>query len=96
VNTAIQSNFNGSTNDFRRGFEGLSPHISQHGLDPNALAEQYPQDTSRMVQAYLEHPAEINAARDPLYHAAELGGADRVQGMLTFRAQDPETEGDGA
>ncbi|MEP0805642.1 MAG: hypothetical protein HRF47_09140 [Chloroflexota bacterium] len=84
VNSAIQSNFKGSTEDFQRGFQALSPHISQHGLDPNALAAQYPEDTARMVQAYLDHPEGISQARDPLYHAAELGNASKVQGMITF------------
>ncbi|MDL1944596.1 hypothetical protein FBQ99_19885 [Chloroflexi bacterium CFX2] len=84
VNSAIQSNFNGSTEDFQRGFQALSPHISQHGLDPNALAAQYPEDTARMVQAYLNHSDEISQARDPLYRASELGKASRVQGMITF------------
>ncbi|WKZ45882.1 MAG: hypothetical protein QY302_08815 [Anaerolineales bacterium] len=84
VNSAIQSNFKGSTEDFQRGFQGLSPHISQHGLDPNALAAQYPEDTARMVRAYLDHPDEISQARDPLYRASELGNASKVQGMITF------------
>ncbi|GER78923.1 MAG: hypothetical protein HZC39_13625 [Chloroflexi bacterium] len=84
VNSAIQSNFKGSTEDFQRGFQALYPHISQHGLDPNALAAQYPEDTARMVQAYLDHPEDISQARDPLYHAAELGNASKVQGMITF------------
>ncbi len=88
VNRAIHSSFSGSTEDFQRGFEALSPHISQRGLDPNTLAAQYPEDTSHMVQAYLEHSEEIGAARDPLYRAAELGRAERVQAMLTFRPID--------
>jgi hypothetical protein len=91
VNATIQSSFHGSTDDFRRGFEGLSPHIAQHGLDPNALAAQYPQETAQMVQAYLDHSNEISAARDPLYHAAQLGDAHQVQGMLTFRSHREET-----
>jgi len=64
VNTAIQSNFSGSAEDFRRGFDGLSPYISQHGLDPNALAAQYPKDTAHMVRAYLDQSDEINRAQD--------------------------------
>jgi hypothetical protein len=84
VNSAIQSNFNGLTEDFQRGFQALSPHISQHGLDPNVLAAQYPEDTARMVQAYLDHPQEINQARDSLYRVAELGNASQLQGMITF------------
>ncbi len=84
VNSAIQSNFNGSTEEFQRGFQALSPHISQHGIDPNVLAAQYPEDTARMVKAYLDHPGEISQARDPLYRASELGNASKVQGMITF------------
>ena len=86
VNATIQSNFSGSTDDFRRGFEGLSPYMAQHGLDPNALAAQYPKETAQMVQSYLNHSDEINGARDPLYHAAQLGGANQLLGMLTFRS----------
>ena len=89
VNTVIQSNFSGSSQDFQRGFQELSPHVTQHGLDPNVLAAQYPADTARMVQAYLSHPNEINQAHDPLYRAAELGNASQVQGMLTFMPINP-------
>ena len=84
VNTAIQSNFNGSKEDFQRGFQALSPHISQHGLDPNVLAAQYPEETAQMVQAYLGHSEEISQSPDPLYHASELGKASKIQGMITF------------
>lgn len=88
VNTAISSSFQGSPWDFQRGFQALSPHITRHGLDPNALAAQYPQETAQMVQAYNEHPQEVAQARDPLYHAAKLGHASQVQGMLTFMPDD--------
>ncbi len=84
VNSSIQSNFNGSPQEFQQGFQALSPHISQHGLDPNVLAAQYPEDTAHMVQAYLNHSDEISQARDPLYRASELGNANQVQGMITF------------
>lgn len=84
VNATIQSNFSGSSQDFQRGFESLSPHISQHGLDPNVLAAQYPEDTARMVQAFLKHGDEINHAPDPLYRATQLGNASQVQSMITF------------
>jgi hypothetical protein len=89
VNTVIQSNFSGSTQDFQRGFQDLSPHIAQHGFDPNVLAAQYPADTARMVQAYLSQPDEINQARDPLYRAAELGNASELQNILTFMSGNP-------
>lgn len=94
VNATIQSNFSGSTDDFRRGFEGLSPYMAQHGLDPNALAAQYPKETAQMVQSYLNHSDEINGARDPLYHAAQLGGANQLLGMLTFRSNRQEEGGE--
>lgn len=84
VNTAIQSNFNGSPADFQRGFQALSPHISQHGLDANVMAAQYPADTANMVQAYLNHSDEISQASDPLYRASELGNASQVRSMITF------------
>jgi hypothetical protein len=84
VNATIQANFQGTTQDFQRGFEGLSPHISQHGLDPNLLASQYPEDTAHLVQAYLMHGDDINRAPDPLHRATELGNAGQVQSMITF------------
>jgi hypothetical protein len=84
VNTAIQSNFSGSTEDFQRGFQAMAPHVSQHGLDPNVLAAQYPEDTAHMVQAYLNHSNELSQASDPLYRASELGNAKQVQSMITF------------
>ncbi|MBN2118727.1 MAG: hypothetical protein JW730_19310 [Anaerolineales bacterium] len=92
VNTAIQSNFGGSTDDFRRGFEALSPHIAQHGLDPNVLAAQYPEETAHMVRAYLNHSDEINQARDPLFRASELGKANQIQSMITFMPIDKKDE----
>ncbi|HMN00153.1 MAG TPA: hypothetical protein PKC99_14170 [Anaerolineales bacterium] len=85
VNTAIQSNFNGSREEFQRGFEGLSPHIAAQGFDPSAFAAQYPEATAHMVQAYNERPDEINSAQNPLYRAAQLGNAGQIQQMLTFR-----------
>ena len=84
VNATIGSNFKGTPDEFQSGFQALSPHISGHGLDPNVLAAQYPEDTAHMVQAYLNHPDEIMKAGDPLYRASELGNAKQVQGMLTF------------
>jgi hypothetical protein len=92
VNTAIRSSFHGSTQDFQRGFVGLSPHISQHGLDPNVLAAQYPEDTAHMVQAFLKHGEEITRAPDPLYRATQLGNAGQVQGMITFLPINKEEE----
>ncbi len=84
VNSTIRSNFSGSTEDFQRGFQALSPHISQHGLDPSVLAAQYPEETAHTVQAYLNHSDEITQAQDPLYRASELGKASKIQAMITF------------
>ena len=92
VNSSIQSNFNGSPREFQQGFQALSPHISQHGLDPNVLAAQYPEDTAHMVQAYMNHSDEISQARDPLYRASELGNAPRVKEMLTFMPNNKNEE----
>lgn len=90
VNSAIQSNFSGSRDDFQRGFEGLSPHISSQGFDPNAFASQYPEATAHMVQAYNEHADDINGAQNPLYRAAQLGNAGQIQQMLTFRSNQED------
>ncbi|RPJ40687.1 MAG: hypothetical protein EHM21_14300 [Chloroflexi bacterium] len=84
VNTAIGSLFQGTPQDFQKGFSGLSPHISQHGLDPNTLVAQYPEDTSRMVQAYLAHSDEINTAANPLQSAMKLGKTEQLQQVITF------------
>lgn len=96
VNSSIQSNFSGSSDDFQRGFQALSPDISRHGLDPNVLAAQYPEDTAHMVQAYLDHSQEVNTANDPLYRASELGNANRVKDMLTFMPINTRDEDDPA
>ena len=93
VNAAIGSSFQGSTGDFQRGFQGLSPHIASHGLDPQSLAAQYPQETAQMVQAYNEHPQEIEQAPDPLRHAAELGRAGQIQSLLTFTPEKGKDTG---
>ena len=84
VNSAIGSAFQGSPQDFQKGFSGLSRHIQKHGLDPNTLAAQYPEDTSRMVQAYLEHSNEIDAASNPLQSAMKLGNTEQLQRVITF------------
>ncbi|MCE7858294.1 MAG: hypothetical protein DPW21_00725 [Anaerolineae bacterium] len=90
VNSAIQSNFSGSHDDFQRGFDGLSPHISSQGFDPNVFAAQYPEATAHMVQAYNDHPEDINGAQNPLYRAAQLGNAGQIQQMLTFRSNQED------
>ena len=84
VNSSIGSSFKGTPHEFQRGFQAISPDISRHGLDPNVLAAQYPEDTANMVQAYLNHSDEIMGARDPLYRASELGNAKQIMDMLTF------------
>lgn len=84
VNAGINSTFSGSQADFQKGFEGLSPYMSQHGLTPEIFAAQYPEDTGRMAQAFLEHPDDIRQARDPLYRAAELGQVEQARDVIEF------------
>lgn len=84
VNASIQSSFNGSPKEFQQGFQSMSADISQHGMDPNVFASQYPEETAHMTRAYLDHPEEIMTARDPLMRASELGNASRVKEILTF------------
>lgn len=84
VNATIRSSFNGSADEFQHGFQALSQHISKHGLDPNVLAAQYPEDTAHMVKAYLDHTDEIRLSPDPLYRASELGQTKQVKDLLTF------------
>jgi hypothetical protein len=96
VNSSIQSSFNGSPQEFQQGYQALSSDVTRHGLDPNALAAQYPEETAQMVQAYVDHPEEIVTARDPLYRAAELGNANQVRSMLTFTPNDSQDEENAA
>ena len=84
VNAGIASSFSGSQADFQKGFEGLSPYMTQHGLTPEVFASQYPEDTGRMAQAFLDHPDEISQAHDPLYRAAELGNVERAREAIEF------------
>jgi hypothetical protein len=84
VNASIQSSFNGSPQEFQQGFQAMSSDITQHGMDPNVFAAQYPQETAQMTRAYLDHSEEIMTARDPLMRASELGNATRVKEILTF------------
>lgn len=84
VNASIQSNFNGSPQEFQQGFQAMSADITQHGMDPNVFAAQYPQETAQMTRAYLDHSEEIMTARDPLMRASELGNATRVKEIFTF------------
>ena len=55
---------------------GLSKHIEQAGFDLRVVAERYPEDTGRMVAAYLAQPDQIDRAENPLMGAIVLGGAD--------------------
>jgi hypothetical protein len=93
VNASIGQSFGGSPTSFQQGFHGLSPHIQSAGLDPQILAAQYPEDTSRMVQAYLDHSETINAATNPLQSAMRLGNVEQLGQIITFRAaaQDDDT-----
>jgi hypothetical protein len=84
VNAGIASTFQGSKTEFDQGYQGLSPLLSQHGLTPEIFASQYPEDTGRMVQAYLAHGDEIHQARDPLSRAGELGGIEKARDVIEF------------
>ncbi len=86
VNTTILSNFNGSAEEFKQGFAGLSRHIEQSGLSPDVFASQYPRDTALMTRTYLDRQGEVDAAGDPLLFVASLAGADQVQNALGGRS----------
>ncbi len=92
VNASIQSNFNGSPQEFQQGFQAMSADISQHGMDPNVFAAQYPQETAQMTRAYLDHSEEIMTARDPLMRASEIGNATLVKEILTFMPNSRDEE----
>jgi hypothetical protein len=76
VNQRIATTFSNTVTGFDEGFSGLSNHIAQAGFDPRVVAERYPEDTGRMVSAYLNQPQQIEQAEEPLLEAARLGGAD--------------------
>jgi hypothetical protein len=92
VNASIQSNFNGSPQEFRQGFQSMSADIAKHGMDPNVFAAQYPEETAHMTRAYLDHTEEVMTARDPLMRASELGNASRVKEILTFMPNNQTDE----
>lgn len=94
VNRGIATTFQGSKAEFDQGYQGVSPMLSQHGLTPELFASQYPEDTGRLVQAYLAHGDEIRQARDPLFRAGELGGIEKAREVIEFiplnwRSGDP-------
>ncbi len=76
VNQGIAATFSNTVTGFQEGFSGLSKHIEQAGFDPQVVAERYPEDTGRMVAAYLAQPERIDGAENPLMEASILGGAD--------------------
>lgn len=84
VNQGIASTFQGSQADFQKGYADLSPYMTQHGLTPEVFASQYPEDTGRMVQAYLSHGDDIRQARDPLFRAGELGKIEKAREVIEF------------
>jgi len=79
VNQRIATTFSRAVTGFDEGFSGLSHHIERAGFDPNIVAERYPEDTGRMVSAYLEHRDQIDQADHPLLEAARLSGADHFR-----------------
>jgi hypothetical protein len=76
VNRGIATTFTNTVTGFQEGFSGLSKHIEQAGFDPQVVAERYPEDTGRMVSAYLDQPEQIDRAENPLMEATILGGAE--------------------
>jgi hypothetical protein len=76
VNQGIAATFSNTVTGFQEGFSGLSKHIEQAGFDPRVVAERYPEDTGRMVSAYLAQPDQIDRAENPLMEATILGEAD--------------------
>jgi hypothetical protein len=76
VNQGIAATFSNTVTGFQEGFSGLSKHIEQAGFDPQVMAERYPEDTGRMVAAYLAQPEQIDRADNPLMEATIVGGAD--------------------
>ena len=89
VNSTIMSNFNGSADEFKQGFAGLSRHIQEAGLSPDVFAAQYPQDTALMTRTYLDRQPEIDSASDPLLVTADLAQADNVKRVLTKPSASP-------
>ena len=84
VNQGIAATFQGSQADFQKGYAELSPFMTQHGLTPEVFASQYPEDTGRMVQAFLDHGDDIRQSRDPLFRAGELGGIQKARDVIEF------------
>jgi len=76
VNQGIAATFSNTVTGFQEGFSGLSQHIERAGFEPRVVAERYPEDTGRMVTAYLAQPDQIDRAENPLMEATILGGAD--------------------
>jgi hypothetical protein len=84
VNAGIAATFQGSQTDFQKGYSDLLPYMAKHGLTPDVFASQYPEDTGRMVQAYLSHGDDIRQARDPLFRAGELGKIEQARDVIEF------------
>jgi hypothetical protein len=76
VDERLLSSFSGTSKDFQEGFSCFAPHIERAGLSPGTVAQTYPEDTGRMVSAYLEDPQAVEGAENPLMEAARRGGAD--------------------
>ena len=74
VSRRIASSFPGPADEFEAGYSCLSPHIQRLGLSPQVVAQTYPEETARMVQAARDNP-QIVQADDPLLEAARLGMA---------------------
>jgi hypothetical protein len=72
VGQEMVRNFPGTPEQFRQGYTGFSQVVERSG-QRLANYTAYSREVPRMVKAYLDHPAEIEKAADPLHEAARLG-----------------------
>lgn len=93
VNAEIQAAYPGTPDQFQSGFDRLSTHLQNAGLDPQVVAETYPQDTARMVSVFTG-PHASGAGNPTLREIAEQGGANQF--LQEILGEQKTGQGSGA
>lgn len=88
VKKDILSGFEGSSDDFRSAYSGLSTHVEAAGFSPDGFASQYPQAAGMMAKTYAQSQQEIDDATAPLWETANRAGVDAELLSLLEQAKE--------
>lgn len=92
VNARMAQVFTGTLDEFQDGFDGLATRLQEAGLEPQMVAEMYPEDTARMVAAFTANQ-QAGEPNPSLRDVAEQGGANQFLQDIVVASNpgDPES-----